>query len=116
MCCLNATDIRRILLVFSLKLRYIVHIDKGGLMTLGERMKRLREKRGWNQRELARLAQVDNAWICRLEAGERHNISLDAAKRLAKTLGVSLDVLAGMHEEEFGRELAPAVDAVAPCA
>src|SRR6266851_557238 len=72
-------------------------------MTLGERIKRLRERRGWNQRELARRAQVDNAWIHRLENGERHNISLDAAKRLATTLGVSLDVLAGMHEE-LGRD------------
>lgn len=67
-------------------------------MTLGERIKRLRERRGWNQRELARRAQVDHAWIYRLENGERHNISLDAAKRLATALGVSLDVLAGMHE------------------
>jgi transcriptional regulator with XRE-family HTH domain len=67
-------------------------------MTLGERIKRLRERYGWNQRELARRAQVDHAWIYRLENGERHNISLDAAKRLATALGVSLDVLAGMHE------------------
>src|SRR5882724_11060619 len=72
-------------------------------MTLVERIKRLRERRGWNQRELARRAQVDHAWIYRLENGERHNISLDAAKRLATALGVSLDVLAGMHEE-LGRD------------
>src|SRR6266849_1910780 len=72
-------------------------------MTLGERIKRFRERRDWNQRELARRAQVDHAWIYRLENGERHNISLEAAKRLATALGVSLDVLAGMHEEELGR-------------
>src|SRR2546426_12785828 len=76
-------------------------------MTLGERIKRLRERRGWNQRELARRAQVDHAWIYRLENGERHNISLDAAKRLATALGVSLDVLAGMHAEELGSEPSP---------
>ena len=68
-------------------------------MALGQRLKILRDKHGWNQRELARRAQVDHAWINRLETGERHNISLEAAKRLALTLGVSLDVLAGMHEE-----------------
>jgi|SRR5215831_7794349 transcriptional regulator with XRE-family HTH domain len=73
-------------------------------MTLGDRIKRLRERRDWNQRELARRAQVDHAWIYRLENGERHNISLEAAKRLATALGVSLDVLAGMHEEELGRD------------
>jgi len=73
-------------------------------MTLGDRIKRLRERRDWNQRELARRAQVDHAWIYRLENGERHNISLEAAKRLATALGVSLDVLAGMHEEELGSD------------
>jgi transcriptional regulator with XRE-family HTH domain len=84
-------------------------------MSVGERIKRLRERRGWNQRELARRAQVDHAWIHRLENGERHNISLDAAKRLATTLGVSLDVLAGMHEE-LGRdeEQGPAAPAPQP--
>lgn len=76
-------------------------------MTLGERIKILREKRGWNQRELARMAEVDHAWIYRLETGERHNISLDAAKRLARALGVSLDILAGMYEEELRSESEP---------
>lgn len=80
-------------------------------MTFGERITRLRERRGWNQRELARRAQVDHAWIYRLENGERHNISLEAAKRLATALGVSLDVLAGMHAEELGS--APGSDAPA---
>lgn len=68
-------------------------------MTLGERLQHTRTQRGWSQRELARRAQVDHAWISRLEDGLRHNITLDAAKRLAQTLGVTLDYLAGMYDD-----------------
>lgn len=63
---------------------------------IGERIRKAREKRGWNQRELARHAQVNHAWIARLETGERHNISLEAAGRLAVALGITLDYLAGI--------------------
>lgn len=69
-------------------------------MTLGDRIKTYREKKGWNQRELARQARVDHAWIYRLESGERNNISLEAAKRLAQALGVTVDYLAGMYGDE----------------
>lgn len=65
-------------------------------MTVGERIKRHRERRGWTLRELAKHAQIDVAWIQRLESGQRHNISLEAAKRIALALGISLDYLAGI--------------------
>ena len=67
-------------------------------MTLGDRLKTSRERRGWSQRDLARQAAVDNAWIARLESGERHNISLEAAARLALALEVSVDYLAGVTQ------------------
>ena len=63
---------------------------------LGMQIKKYRTQRGWTQRDLARWARVDHAWISRLESGERHNLSLNAAMRLAVALGVSLDVLAQM--------------------
>lgn len=68
-------------------------------MTLGERLKVLRARQGLTQPDLSRLAHVDRTLLFRLEAGQRDNLSLKAAKRLALSLGVSLDVLAGMHEE-----------------
>lgn len=83
-------------------------------MTLGERLRRLRERRHLSQLDLARLASVDRTWIFRLENGERHNISLEAAKRLAKSLGVSLDVLAGMYEDEIGSKEEVAGGALVP--
>lgn len=69
-------------------------------MTLGDRIKKLRTRRGWSTRDLAKLARVDYSWINRLETGDRHNISLEAASRLALTLGVSLDYLAGLTRQE----------------
>lgn len=71
-------------------------------MHIGDRIKKAREKRGWNQRELARNARVNHAWIARLETGERHNISLEAGARLAIALGVTLDYLAGITTTSKG--------------
>jgi transcriptional regulator with XRE-family HTH domain len=65
-------------------------------MHIGERLRRARERRGWNQRELARNAHVDHAWVSRLESGEKQNVSLDVARRLALALGISTDYLAGL--------------------
>ena len=89
-------------------------------MYIGERIKKARERRGWNQRELAKQAQVNHAWISRLESGERHNISLEAASRLAVTLGVTLDYLAGItmtnrpQTEPYGLRNDPRRAPVAP--
>jgi transcriptional regulator with XRE-family HTH domain len=68
-------------------------------MQLGEKLKLLREIRGLTYRQLGEQAQVDHAWIYRLERGQGHNLSLEAGKRLALALGVTLDYLAGMDEE-----------------
>jgi transcriptional regulator with XRE-family HTH domain len=65
-------------------------------LPLGERIKVQRARRQWTLRELARQAEVDAAWIHRLETGDRHNISLEAAARVARALGVSVDYLAGI--------------------
>lgn len=73
-------------------------------MSLGSRLKQAREERGLSQRELARVAQVDHTWISRVEEELRHNISFEAAKRLAQALGVTMDYLA---ERENQQQRAP---------
>jgi len=65
---------------------------------LGQRLKKQRERRGWTLRELARHAKIDAGWLSRLETGERRNLSLEAAARLALALGVSVDYLAGLTD------------------
>jgi transcriptional regulator with XRE-family HTH domain len=69
-------------------------------MTLGDRVQLWRAKKGWGLRELARNSGVDVSLISRLESGDRQTISLDAAMKLARALGISLDYLSGMYEEQ----------------
>jgi len=75
-------------------------------MTLGDRVQLWRAKKGWGLRELARHSGVDVSLISRLESGDRQTISLDAAMKLARALGISLDYLSGMYEEEREPETA----------
>jgi transcriptional regulator with XRE-family HTH domain len=71
-------------------------------MEFRERLRHARERRGWNQNELARYSGVAYAVIHRLEAGVRggDTVSVGVVKRLARTLGVSVDYLIGMYEDD----------------
>ena len=64
-------------------------------MTLGDRLKQLRELKGLSQNELAQRANVPRPVISRVESGAQDTITLDTATRLADALGVTLDMLAG---------------------
>jgi transcriptional regulator with XRE-family HTH domain len=70
--------------------------------TFGERIVHLRSKKRLSQSELARQAGIPYSTLCSLEKGLRsgEKVSLGIAKRLALVLGVTLDYLAGMYEED----------------
>jgi transcriptional regulator with XRE-family HTH domain len=68
----------------------------------GERLRRLREKRGWTQQELAVRAKVPYETIYRVERGTHKEPRVSIAASLARALGVSLDVLAGVYEDDVG--------------
>src|SRR5215471_6077764 len=84
-----------ILVGMALKGKTQTPLEREEKRMLGTRLRQIRLARGWSQRDMARICGVDHAWISRLEAGERHNISLAAAMKIAKCAGVSLDYLAG---------------------
>lgn len=58
-------------------------------MTFAERIKELRQKRGWEQKELAQKVEVSPAYICLLEMGVR-DPSFQTQKVLAKVFGMKL--------------------------
>lgn len=64
-------------------------------MTLGEKLKALREARGWTQQELARRAQVRQALLSELELGKKEDTTGRNLRKLAETLNVSVDYLVG---------------------
>ena len=71
-------------------------------MTLGEKLKALRDARGWSQHELARRARVRQALLSELEAGKKADTTGHNLRRLARALHVSVDYLVGMYDEHEG--------------
>lgn len=68
-------------------------------MTLGEKLKDLREARGWSQQELSRRAHVRQALISELERGQKEDTTGQNLRRLAETLKVSVDYLLGKSND-----------------
>ena len=64
-------------------------------IAMGKRFKELREAAGMSQSQLARTAGIPLGSIQGWEQGRRTPL-LDAAARVAKAIGVSLDDLAGI--------------------
>lgn len=60
---------------------------------LSKNLKKLREKKGLSQDRLAKLADIANNTIIKIEQGENQNPTLDTLKKLAKALTVSVDDL-----------------------
>ena len=53
----------------------------------------MREAKGLSQEKLARIADVANNTIIKIEAGKNQNPTLDTLKKIAKALGVGIDDL-----------------------
>jgi transcriptional regulator with XRE-family HTH domain len=62
------------------------------IMSLGNRLKRLRQEKGWSQDELAFHAHIDGRQISRYE-NDKVTPSVDVVVKLAKAFDVSVDHL-----------------------
>jgi len=62
---------------------------------LAKNIARLRKATGLSQEKLARLADVANNTLIKMESGENQNPTLETLKKVAKALEVSVDELIG---------------------
>ncbi|MCD6337044.1 MAG: helix-turn-helix transcriptional regulator [Candidatus Marinimicrobia bacterium] len=60
---------------------------------LAKNIARLRKQKGFSQEKLARLADVANNTIIKMESGENKNPTLETLRKVAEALGVSVDEL-----------------------
>lgn len=60
---------------------------------LANNLKKLRKKKGFSQDRFAKLADVANNTIIKIEQGENENPTLKTLKKIAKALEVSVDEL-----------------------
>jgi transcriptional regulator with XRE-family HTH domain len=72
--------------------------------SIGERVKRLREKKGWTQRDFAKKLGISNSVLSRVENGEKKNVEDYLIKRLAETLDTSSDYLLGLSNNAINKE------------
>ena len=78
-------------------------------MSLGSRIKTLREQKGWSLRELSRRADVRMATLSEIESGKRRDMTTATAKKIALALGVGVDFLIGTWETSDESELLAAL-------
>jgi len=63
------------------------------MSNISRTLRKLREAKGLSQEKLARLADVANNTIIKIEAGKNQNPTLDTLKKIAKVLEISVDEL-----------------------
>src|SRR6266581_1746609 len=84
------------MLIFSV---YSCYTLKEVAMSFGGRLKETRERYGWSAMVLAKQAGIPYETIYRVEKGRHEAPRLDIVKKLATTLGVSIDYLAGLSDD-----------------
>jgi len=65
------------------------------MSSIAKNLRKLREAKKLSQERLARLANVANNTIVKIEAGKNKNPTLTTLKKIAKALEVSVDALIG---------------------
>jgi transcriptional regulator with XRE-family HTH domain len=63
------------------------------MSNISKNLRKLRETKGLSQEKLARLADVANNTIIKIEGGKNDNPTLDTLKKIAKALEISIDDL-----------------------
>lgn len=80
----------------------------------GQRVRRMRERRGLSVQELADRAGTRYQTIWKIERGMLREPSIVLAQKIAQALGVGVDYLIGMFTEEIDSEFVPTELATVP--
>jgi len=63
------------------------------MSNIANNLRKLRKAKGLSQERLARLANVANNTIVKIEAGKNKNPTLETLRKVAKALDISVDEL-----------------------
>jgi len=63
------------------------------MSNITKNLRKLRKAKGLSQEKLARLADVANNTIIKIEAGKNKNPTIGTVQKIAKALGVSIEDL-----------------------
>ncbi|OGZ19360.1 MAG: hypothetical protein A2626_02210 [Candidatus Nealsonbacteria bacterium RIFCSPHIGHO2_01_FULL_38_55] len=63
------------------------------MSNITKNLRKIREAKGLSQEKLARLADVANNTVIKIEAGKNQNPTLDTLSKIANALEVSVDEL-----------------------
>ena len=72
---------------------------------LAENIRRLRKKRGLSQEKLARLADISNNTLIKIEQGIAKEPTITTVSKVASALGVSIDELVKGSKNNEKRKL-----------
>jgi transcriptional regulator with XRE-family HTH domain len=61
--------------------------------TIGNNIRKYRKKQGLSQDKLAKLADISNVSIIKIESGAIQSPTIDTVQKIAKALKVSIDEL-----------------------
>src|SRR5258706_10692668 len=99
--------------MFNLKVRSEPMEDARPVPVFGQRVKRMREQRGLSVQELAKRAGTHYQTIWKIERGSLREPSIVLAQKIARALGVGVDYLIDMFNEDEDSEPEPAALALA---
>lgn len=74
-------------------------------MSIGDRIKELRERRGWSKSKLAKMAKISQGNLSDIENGKIHSPSGVVLKKIADALGTTSDYLLGRTDSPYGRNV-----------
>ena len=63
------------------------------MSNISKNLRKMREKKGLSQERLARLADVANNTIIKIESGKNQNPTLDTLQKVSRALEVGVDDL-----------------------